>query len=169
MSCGRLPTKRQHKSHGCLPTHLHRVLLLLLVRGRIWRTRRHSLLWKLCLVLPAPLLYIRSIFWDLGIPQDAASVMYEDNDACTAMAMAQKPTPRTRHMDIKYYALCEWVERDLIKLERIDTSINLADHFTKSLSPILFWRHLDYVMGSVPPPLILKMSHIISRLVSEER
>ena len=78
--------------------------------------------------------------------------MYEDNDACTAMAMAQKPTPHMRHMDIKYYALCEWVERDLLKLERIDTSINnLADHFTKSLSPLLFRRHLDYVMGRVPP------------------
>jgi hypothetical protein len=167
VSCGRLPTKRQHKSHGCLPTHLHRVLLLLLVRGRIWRTRHHSLLWKLCRVLPAPLLYIRSIFWDLGIPQDAASVMYEDNDACTAMAMAQKPTPRTRHMDIKYYALCEWVERDLIKLERIDTSINLADHFTKSLSPILFWRHLDYVMGRVPPAY--SKCHTVFRDLSQRR
>jgi hypothetical protein len=30
------------------------------------------------------------------------------------------------------------VERDLMLLERIDTSINLADHFTKSLLPALF-------------------------------
>ena len=97
------------------------------------------------------MLYIRSILWDLGIPQHSASFLYEDNDACTAMAMAQKPTPRTRHMDIKFYALCEWVERDLIRLERIDTTINLADHFTKILSPILFRRHTDYIMGKVPP------------------
>jgi len=97
------------------------------------------------------MLYIRSILWDLGIPQDAASIMYEDNDACTAMAMAQKPTPRTRHMDVKFYALCEWVERDLLRLERIDTCVNLADHFTKALPPVLFRRHLDYIMGRVPP------------------
>ena len=97
------------------------------------------------------MLYIRSILWDLGIPQTSASFLYEDNDACTAMAMAQKPTPRTRHMDIKFYALCEWVERDLIRLERIDTTVNLADHFTKILSPILFRRHTDYIMGRVPP------------------
>ena len=97
------------------------------------------------------MLYIRSILWDLGIPQHSASFLYEDNDACTAMAMAQKPTPRTRHMDIKFYALCEWVERDLIRLERIDTTINPADHFTKILSPILFRRHTDYIMGKVPP------------------
>ena len=97
------------------------------------------------------LLYVRSVLWDLGVPQHAASVMYEDNDACTAMAMAQKPTPRTRHMDIKYQVICEWVERDLLHLKRIDTSINLADLFTKQLGTTLFYRHTDFVLGHVPP------------------
>ena len=97
------------------------------------------------------LLYVRSVLWDLGVPQHAASVMYEDNDACTAMAMAQKPTPRTRHMDIKYQVICEWVERDLLHLKRIDTAINLADLFTKQLGTTLFYRHTDFVLGHVPP------------------
>ena len=57
----------------------------------------------------------------------------------TAMANAQKPTSRTRHMDIWYHVLCEWVERDLIVLERVDTTINEADHFTKLLSWVLTW------------------------------
>lgn len=83
------------------------------------------------------LLYVRSVLWDLGVPQHAAAVLYEDNNACTAMAMAQKPTSRTRHMDIKYKVICEWVEQDLLNLKRIDTSINLADLFTKLLGPML--------------------------------
>ena len=41
------------------------------------------------------ILFVRSIMWDLGIPQQAASILYEDNDAATAMANAQKPTNRT--------------------------------------------------------------------------
>ena len=41
------------------------------------------------------LLYVRSIMWDLGIPQLAASPLYEDNDAATAMANSSKPTTRT--------------------------------------------------------------------------
>ncbi|EJK59937.1 hypothetical protein THAOC_19786 [Thalassiosira oceanica] len=90
-------------------------------------------------------------FMGACIPQSAATLLYEDNDACTAMANAQKPTTRTRHMDIKYHVLCEWVERDLIKLERVDTTINMADHFTKQLGPTLFHRHIDYIMGHVPP------------------
>ena len=97
------------------------------------------------------LLYVRSVLWDLGVPQHAASILYEDNDACTAMAMAQKPTPRTRHMDIKYQVICEWVERDLLHLKRIHTSVNLADLFTKHLATSLFYRHTDYVLGHVPP------------------
>ena len=97
------------------------------------------------------LLYVRSIMWDLGIPQLAASPLYEDNDAATAMANSSKPTTRTRHMDIKYHVLCEWVDRDLVVMERVDTTVNMADHFTKQLGPTLFHRHIDYILGHVPP------------------
>jgi hypothetical protein len=89
------------------------------------------------------ILFIRSIMWDLGVPQQAASILYEDNDGCTTMANAQKPTSRTRHMDICYFALSEWVERDLMILE--------ADHFTKILERTLFYRHVDHIMGHIPP------------------
>ena len=86
----------------------------------------------------------------LNIPQEAATVAYEDNNGCTAMGNAQKPTSRTHHIDIKYFALCEWIERDYIHLERIDTSVNMADHLTKTLSRILFHRHADFLMGHIP-------------------
>jgi len=98
------------------------------------------------------ILFVRSILWDLGIPQEAATLLYEDNDPCTAMANAQKPTPHTRHIDIKYFSLCDWVERDLMLLERIDTKINMSDHFTKNISKALFHRHVDFILGHIPPP-----------------
>ena len=96
-------------------------------------------------------LYVRSILWDLDVPQEAATIAYEDNDRCTAMGNAQKPTARTRHIDIKYFALCDCVERDLIHLKRIDTSINIADHLTKSLPKVLLHRHADFLLCHVPP------------------
>ena len=57
-------------------------------------------------------LYIRNIMWDLQIPQpqEAATILYEDNDSATAMANAGKPTSRSRPIDIKYRAIQEWVE-----------------------------------------------------------
>ena len=36
-------------------------------------------------------------------------------------------------------------------LERIDTTINMADHLTKGLQRALFHRHADYLLGHVPP------------------
>jgi hypothetical protein len=77
------------------------------------------------------------------------------------MGNAQKPTPQIRHIDIKYFSLCEWVERDLLLLHRIDTSINVADHLTKALQPILFHRHADFLLGRVPPQYSPIYSHIV--------
>ena len=96
------------------------------------------------------LLFICSILWDLDIPQEVATIAYEDNDGCTATANAQKPTTRMHHIDIKYFALCDWVESNLIHLEQIDTSTNIADHLTKPLLRILFHRHADFLLGHVP-------------------
>ena len=78
-------------------------------------------------------LFVCSILWDLDI-QEATTITYEDNNGCTTMGNTQKPTARTCHINIKYFALCKWVERGLIHLERIDNSINIANHLTKLLS-----------------------------------
>jgi hypothetical protein len=67
------------------------------------------------------------------------------------MGNAQKPTTRTRHIDIKYFSLCEWVERDLMILDQINTSINMVDHLTKALQPTLFHCHADFLLGHIPP------------------
>ena len=67
------------------------------------------------------------------------------------MGYAQKTTPRTWHIDIKYFSICEWIERDLMYLEWIDTMINMSDHLTKGLSWALFHQHADFLLGHVPP------------------
>ena len=41
----------------------------------------------------------------MGLYQENATVIYEDNAAAIEMANTQKPTKRTRHVDIKYFAL----------------------------------------------------------------
>jgi hypothetical protein len=35
-------------------------------------------------------LFVRSVLWDLCIPQEAATTLYKDIDGCTAMGNAQK-------------------------------------------------------------------------------
>ena len=65
------------------------------------------------------------------------------------MTDAGQPTTRTRHIDIKHFALLDWVEKDLIKLQRIATSINSGDNLIEPNTQILFHRHNDGVMGKM--------------------
>ena len=97
------------------------------------------------------LLYIRSILDEIGLPQDQATILYEDNRGALHMANSQQPTRRTRHMDIKAFALQDWVERDLIILKQIGTNDNEADTMTKATNRTLFYRHIEFIMGSVIP------------------
>jgi hypothetical protein len=97
------------------------------------------------------ILYICSILWDLDIPQEAATLLYKDNNGCIAMGNAQKPTSRTRHINIMFFSLWDWVKRDLMLLNWIDTLINMADHLTKALQPTLFHCHTDFLLSHIPP------------------
>ena len=96
-------------------------------------------------------LYLRSILDDIGIDQQEATVLLEDNTGALLMANAGQPTRRTRHMDIKYFALQDWVEEYLIVLEQIQSTNNSADHMTKALGTNLFYKHRDVIMGRIPP------------------
>ena len=97
------------------------------------------------------ILFFRSIFDDLSIPQEDATMLYEDNTGALMMANAQQPTKRTRHMDIKHFSLLDWVERDVIILQGISTHDNAADAMTKILPKQLFYRHFDSYMGRRTP------------------
>ena len=93
------------------------------------------------------ILFYRSLMEDVGIPQEDVTVMYEDNNGVLLMANAQQPTRRTRHMEIKHFALLDWVEQDLLILEHVPTASNAADAMTKPLERNLFYRHFDTYMG----------------------
>ncbi len=47
---------------------------------------------------------------------------------------AQQPIKHMRHMDIKHFALLDWVEQDMLILETMPTSENVSDAMTKMLS-----------------------------------
>ena len=96
-------------------------------------------------------LYLRSMLQDLGIPQTDATPLYEDNAAAVAMANASRPTRRTRHMDIKHFALLDWVSTDQLILSAISTHDNPADDLTKSLGPQLFPPHTATLLGKRQP------------------
>ena len=100
------------------------------------------------------ILHLRTILQEIGIRQEDATVLYEDNQGALLMAMAQRPTKRTRHMDIKHFIIQDWVAEDLLCLLRIPTIDNFSDAMTKSQGATLFYRHMNYIMGRVVPQYV---------------
>ena len=67
------------------------------------------------------------------------------------MENSGQPTKRTRHIDIKYFAIHAWIDNDLIILKIIGTNNNKSDGMKKNLSRTRFHRHIDYMMGKTVP------------------
>jgi Reverse transcriptase (RNA-dependent DNA polymerase) len=91
--------------------------------------------------------YLRSVLTDLGFPQPSATPIYCDNEAAILMTNACKPTQRSRHIDIQWYAIQEWMRRGDIILKHLAGTINPADSLTKALGWILHLRHIRRLMG----------------------
>jgi hypothetical protein len=109
------------------------------------------------------ILFFRSLLEDLVYDQPNATILYEDNHGALMMANAQQPTRRTRHLDIKYFALLDWVERDLLLLHSISTNDNAADAMTKPLAKQLFYHHTDTLLGR-RVPMSLQRSFLTSSM-----
>ena len=109
------------------------------------------------------ILYLRSLLQEIGLRQEDATILYEDNQGALLMANAQRPTKRTKHMDLKHFGLQDWIQRDLLILHRINTSDNYADVMTKPLARTLFHRHINYIMGKIVPEYAHNMMDIVVR------
>ena len=103
------------------------------------------------------ILYLRSLLEEIGLAQEDATVLYEDNQGALLMANAQRPTKRTKHMDIKHFGIQDWIQRDLLVLRRINTGDNYSDALTKPLGRTLFYRHMNFIMGKITPQFAYNM------------
>ena len=97
------------------------------------------------------ILYLRTILEEMGVEQNEATVLYEDNQGALMMANAQQPTRRTRHLETATFAIQDWVARDLVEVNYIESSKNSSDGMTKPLARILFYKHFDILMGRMIP------------------
>ena len=100
-------------------------------------------------------LYRRSILTDLGYAQTDPTKLLIDNTGAVFMVEAQAPTRRTRHVDIRYFALLQWSDTGgQVKATSIPTATNISDSMTKPTGRIKFHQHADLFMGHLPPQYV---------------
>ena len=99
-------------------------------------------------------IYMRPILSDLGFSQDNPTQLLIDNTGAVFMIDAQAPTKRTRHVDIRYFALLQWSNSGQVKAEAIPTDANISDSLTKATGRIKFHQHADIYMGRSPPSYV---------------
>ena len=88
------------------------------------------------------LLWCRQILESLGHPQ-SPSIIQEDNKATIRVLENGQPNAeRSRHVDIKFFWAHQLMLAELIKLQYVESTSNVADYFTKPItSPELFQRY----------------------------
>lgn len=69
-------------------------------------------------------------------------MLFCDNEAITKYLKNEKLTKHNKHIDIKYFFVCEKVREGVIEVLHIDTGNMIADPFTKSLPPKVFKDHV---------------------------
>lgn len=89
--------------------------------------------------------HLRQLLAELSIQQPPTAI-FEDNNGCIKVANNPITSPRTKHIQVKFFYVRERVLRREVELVDIDTSLNVADTFTKSLSADLVRRHRDVML-----------------------
>jgi len=88
----------------------------------------------------------RSLLNEVGVPLPSTSTIFSDNQATVLIAHHPEHHARTKHIDIAHHFLCDLIQDGMLNLVYINTQVNLADVFTKSL-PKVVHQDLTYKIG----------------------
>ena len=90
-------------------------------------------------------LWLRGLVRTFGIVQDSVRV-HCDNQSAIHLAKDHQFHKRTKHIDVRYHRLLQWVSDDkVIFLEKISTKGNPADMMTKTIPGEKFRSYLNFL------------------------
>ena len=64
-----------------------------------------------------------------------------DNQGAITLASNLINNKRARHIDIRYHAIRDWVQKKWVQIRWIPSEHNVADVMTKGLGSVLFYVH----------------------------
>ena len=94
--------------------------------------------------------YLSRFVSELGLGDDKPTALYVDNKAARDLAYNPEHHDRTKHIERRHFYVRELVEEMRIVVPYVKTADNIADFFTKSLSPKMFFPMRDSIMNVSP-------------------
>ena len=82
--------------------------------------------------------WLRLLLEELGLKQQGATLLWQDNQGAIAIAKNPESHSRTKHIDVKHHYIRQCVEEKMIHVDYCPTEKMLADIFTKPLDAQVF-------------------------------
>ena len=94
--------------------------------------------------------FVAMLMKTMGIDVKIPITVRVDNVAAIFMAETANSSNRTRHVDICYHFIREYVEDEFIRIKFVTTDKNLADMFTKNTNKKVHSLHKEKMIAPMP-------------------
>jgi hypothetical protein len=78
-------------------------------------------------------IWLRKMLVGLFDQEMASIVIHCDNQSCIKLSENPVFHDRSKHIEIRYHFICDWVQRGAVQLQYISTDEQVADILTKAL------------------------------------
>jgi hypothetical protein len=97
------------------------------------------------------IMWVRGLLKSMGYTMDEPTIIYEDNNACIELARDPKHRERAKHIDVRYHFIRDLISKKVVRIERCNSEMQLADGLTKAL-PIERFKKLNELIGVINAP-----------------
>ena len=94
------------------------------------------------------IVWIRLLLFDLGFPQDEATILYEDNQSTIKLIASESYHAKTKHIDVQYYYVKEQYKNNVLSVVYLSTNDMTSDMLTKPLGPTQYLILRQKLMGT---------------------
>ena len=98
------------------------------------------------------ILYLRSFMEDiLDIVIERPIRLWQDNQSAIAIMDHATSHARTKHIDVRYHFIRDFIKRDVLSVDYCPTGEMIADLFTKALPATTLTYLRDRILGEYRP------------------
>ena len=93
------------------------------------------------------LIFIRNILESIGLKIQYPMIVEVDNTGAIYLGMNRATGQRTKHIDIRYHFVREFIDEGIVKIVFVSTKENDADVFTKNVTSEIYDRMKDKILS----------------------